>query len=82
MVGEKTYGKGYFQNTFQLSDGSAVNLSVGKYYTPNGNSLAGVGLTPEVEIIVDEETAAKILAGTLPPEEDPQIIAAINALKS
>ena len=82
VVGEKTYGKGYFQNTFQLSDGSAVNLSVGKYYTPNGNSLAGVGLTPEVEIIVDEETAAKILAGTLPPEEDPQIIAAINALKS
>lgn len=82
VVGEKTYGKGYFQNTFQLSDGSAVNLSVGKYYTPNGNSLAGVGLTPEVEIIVDKETAAKILAGTLPPEEDPQIIAAINALKS
>lgn len=82
VVGEKTYGKGYFQSTYRLSDGSAVNLSVGKYYTPNGNSLAGVGLTPEVEIIVDEETAAKISAGTLAPEEDPQIIAAINALKS
>lgn len=82
IVGEKTYGKGYFQNTFQLSDGSAVNLSVGKYYTPNGNSLAGVGLTPEVEITVDSETAAKISAGTLAPEDDPQIIAAVNALKS
>ena len=82
IVGEKTYGKGYFQNTFRLSDGSAVNLSVGKYYTPNGNSLAGVGLTPEVEIIVDSETAAKISAGTLAPEDDPQIIAAVNALKS
>ena len=82
MVGEKTYGKGYFQNTFRLSDGSAVNLSVGKYYTPNGNSLAGVGLSPEVEIIVDSETAAKISAGTLAPEDDPQIIAAVNALKS
>lgn len=82
IVGEQTYGKGYFQSTYRLSDGSAVNLSIGKYTTPKGNSLAGVGLTPEVEIIVDEETAAKISAGTLKPEEDPQIIAAINALKS
>lgn len=81
-VGEKTFGKGYFQTTFPLSDGSAVNLSVGKYTTPNGNSLAGVGLTPMVEIPVDEATATKIYAGTLAPEEDPQIIAAINALNS
>lgn len=82
VVGEKTYGKGYFQNTFRLSDGSAVNLSVGKYTTPKGNSLAGVGLTPEVEVIVEEAMASAIAAGTLEPEEDPQIIAAINALKS
>ena len=81
-VVEKTYGKGYFQTAFVLSDGSAVNLSIGKYTTPNGVSLAGVGLTPEVEIPVDEATAAKIAAGILSPEEDPQIIAAINALKS
>ena len=81
-VGEKTFGKGYFQNTIPLSDGSAINLSVGKYTTPNGVSLAGVGLTPQVQVPVDEQTAAKILAGTLAPEEDPQIIAAINALKS
>lgn len=82
VVGEKTYGKGYFQNTFLLGDGSAVNLSVGKYYTPNGNSLAGVGLTPEIEVVVDDATAAAIAAGTMQAEEDPQIIAAINALKS
>ena len=81
-VGQKTYGKGYFQTTIPLSDGSAVNLSVGKYTTGKGLSLAGVGLTPEVEVAVDDTTAAKILAGTLPPEEDPQILAAINALKS
>ena len=80
-VGEQTFGKGYFQTTFPLSDGSAVNLSIGKYYTPNGASLAGVGLTPDVPVAVDEETAAKIAAGTLATEEDPQIIAAISALK-
>lgn len=80
IVGEKTFGKGYFQNTIPLSDGSAVNLSVGKYTTPKGKTLAGVGLTPEVEVPVDEATAAKIAIGTLDPMEDPQILAAINAL--
>lgn len=79
-VGEKTYGKGYFQNTIPLSDGSAVNLSVGKYFTPKGKSLAGVGLTPDVEVVVDKETQQAILADNLPPEEDPQIQAAVNAL--
>lgn len=81
LVGEKTFGKGYFQNTFKLSDGSAVTLSIGKYFTPKGESLANVGLTPDVEIIADEETTAAIVAGTLLPEEDPQIQAAVNALK-
>ena len=81
-VGEQTYGKGRFQTAIELGDGSAVNLSIGKYYTPKGESLVGKGLTPDVEVPVDEETAAKIYAGTLEPEEDPQILAAINALKN
>lgn len=79
-VGEKTYGKGYLQNTFQLSDGSAVTLSVGKYFTPNGVSLAGVGLEPDVPVEVDDATAALIVAGTLDPMEDPQVLAALEAL--
>lgn len=82
IVGEQTSGKGYFQNTFQLGDGSAVALSTGKYTTPNGISLEGVGITPDVIVEVDEETAAKIYAEQLDPAEDPQILAAINALKS
>lgn len=81
VVGEPTCGKGYFQNTYKLSDGSAVALSVGRYYTPKGESLIGVGLTPDVAVEVDEETASAIYAGTLDPMEDPQILAAINALE-
>lgn len=81
-VGEPTTGKGYFQNTIELSDGSAVNLSVGKYYTPNGVSLAEVGgLVPNVLVEVDDETAAQIYGELLPLEEDPQLQAAINALE-
>lgn len=82
VVGQKTSGKGYFQNTFELSDGSAVNLSTGKYYTPDGKSLAGVGLTPEVDVAVDDLTNYYIAVDALEPEEDPQIMAAVNAIKS
>ena len=82
-VGSPTTGKGYFQTTTELSDGSAVNLSVGKYTTPNGVSLAEVGgLTPEVLVEVDDETFAAIYAGILEPENDPQIQAAVEALKA
>ena len=80
-VGEQTCGKGYFQMTYQLPDGSAVGLSVGKYYTPNGGSLAGGGITPDVMVPVDEEVFAAIYANALEPEKDPQIQAAVEALK-
>lgn len=81
IVGEPTVGKSYYQNTFQLSDGSAVGLSVGKYYTPNGVCLQDEGgLTPDVTVEVEEDVAANIYAGILEPEEDPQIQAAVKAL--
>ena len=81
-VGQATTGKGYFQNTFKLSDGSAAALSMGKYFTPNGISLAEVGgLVPNVPVEVDEETAALIYSDLLEPEKDPQIQAAIAAIQ-
>ena len=80
VVGEKTCGKGYYQVTMELNDGSAVGLSIGEYFTPKGKNLAGIGITPDVEIPVDEETAAAIYAGNLDPMEDPQIQAALEAL--
>ena len=81
VVGEPTTGKGYFQVTYELVDGSAVGVSIGKYFTPKGKSLAEEGgIVPDVEVAVDEETFAKIYAGTLDPMEDPQILAAISAM--
>lgn len=81
VVGEQTCGKGYFQQTYDLSDGSAVSLSVGKYYTPKGVSLADVGITPDVEVAVDDETFMDIYYGYLEPAEDPQIQAAAELLR-
>lgn len=81
VVGEKTTGKGYYQEAVRLSDGSAVNLSTGKYFTPNGVSLTEVGgITPDTVISVDEDTAAMIYGKLLPAEEDPQIRAAMEIL--
>lgn len=82
VVGEKTSGKGYFQVTYRLSDGSAVGLSIGKYTTPNEVSLAGVGITPDIVVEADNETAAQIYAGILAPEADPQVQAAVKALEN
>ena len=82
LVGEKTVGKGYFQYTLDLGDGSAVALSVGKYFTPKGRCLEEEGgLTPDVLVEVDDETASKIYSGLLDPMEDPQVLAALEALK-
>ena len=76
VVGEKTSGKGYFQSTYQLPDGSAVGLSIGKYYTPKGQSLADVGITPDVPVSLENGQTG------LNPMEDPQVLAAIDALRS
>ena len=82
-VGEHTVGKGNYQITIPLSDGSAVSLSVGRYYTP----IKGIwleesgGLAPTIEVEVDEETLAYIYAGLLDPMKDPQVLAALEALK-
>lgn len=82
LVGTQTVGKGYFQTTIQLGDGSAVGLSVGKYFTPKGVSLGDAGgITPDIPVDVDDDTFSKIYYQTLDPMEDPQILAALEALK-
>ncbi len=83
LVGENTVGKGYFQQTYELKDGSGVALSVGKYFTPKGVCLGDTGgLTPQVPVEVDSQTAALIYSKQLEVMEDPQVLAAIEALAS
>lgn len=80
IVGEPTVGKGVYQTTISLGDGSAVALSTGKYFTPKGNSLTDVGVIPDVRVDVDEETAEKIYYGALGYADDLQIQAAVQVL--
>ena len=80
FVGQPTTGKGRFQVTYRLADGSALNISIGTYTTPNGVDLTDVGLTPDVLVEVDEETEMQIYYGAVTPEEDPQIQKALEIL--
>ena len=82
VVGSQTIGKGYFQQTYRLCDGSAVGLSVGRYTTPKGVSLTDVGITPDVVVEVDEELFWQIYYGNVQWQDDPQIMAAVSVLKN
>ena len=79
LVGMHTTGKGRAQQTFELSDGSAVNLSVEEYFTPNGNSLADVGIAPDIEVTLTEEQQADFYF--LTPEDDPQLQKAVESVR-
>ena len=81
VVGTKTCGKGNFQTAFPLSDGSMLNLSIGKYFTPNGRSLTDIGVTPDEPVELSDEDAAKLLYGQLAHADDAQLQAAIRAIR-
>lgn len=54
LIGQKTYGKGTVQQIFLLSDGSSVHITAAEWLTPNKNRIDGVGITPTIEMIPDE----------------------------
>ena len=81
VVGTQTTGKGNFQSAFRLSDGSMLNISIGKYYTPNGVSLSETGVTPDVEADLTDEEYAALYAGKLAHDADGQLQAALGVLR-
>lgn len=54
LIGQITFGKGTVQQIFTLSDGSSVHITSAEWFTPNRTPIAGVGLTPDIEMIPDE----------------------------
>ena len=80
VVGTKTSGKGYSQQTFKLSDGSSVHISTTRYYTPKGNSLAETGVTPDLVVELPLEDLNLLLSGKLADADDEQLQSAIKAV--
>ncbi|SNS48745.1 carboxyl-terminal processing protease [Actinomadura mexicana] len=58
IVGSRTYGKGSVQEPLRLADGSVIELTVGRYRTPSGRNLDGVGIEPDVEVSADRPAKA------------------------
>lgn len=79
IVGTTTYGKGVVQELRQLSDGSAVKLTVSNYYTPNGNSINKVGIKPDVEVKLASELLNK---DENTHEEDNQLQKALDVIEN
>jgi carboxyl-terminal processing protease len=50
LIGKKTFGKGSVQTLIDLKDGSAVKLTVQKYFTPSGSVIDGIGVSPHIEV--------------------------------
>lgn len=66
LVGRRSYGKGSVQSIIPLSDGSGIKLTVSRYYTPDGRSIHEAGITPDIEVLRDDEGAIR----SLPREGD------------
>ena len=82
VVGQKTSGKGYSQQTFKLGDGSSLHISTTRYYTPKGNSLAETGVTPDQLVEMPLEDTYALASGKLEQADDEQLQAAIQTLNN
>ncbi len=69
LVGTRSFGKGSVQNVVELSDGSALKLTIARYYTPSGRSIQAEGIEPD--LVVEQLDPARVAAARL--EENRQI---------
>ena len=78
LVGTKTFGKGIVQRIIGLEDGTAVKMTISKYYTPNGTDIHEKGIEPDVTVELDQSLKSKT---TITEEEDNQLQKAISILQ-
>lgn len=91
VVGDKTFGDGSVQKLIELPDGSALILSIAKYYSPQGKAIQDAAVSPNIAVAditdegpvpdEDENTAPAELQKKTPPEHDEQLQKAIEVLK-
>ena len=77
LVGTTSYGKGIVQSILPMTDGTAVKITVSRYFTPNGVCIHGAGVTPDMEVELDDELKQLV---QIPHEKDNQLAVAIAAL--
>lgn len=77
VIGTQTYGKGIVQSLIELGDGTAIKLTTSQYFTPKGNAVHGVGITPDYIVELSEELKQAVV---ITKAEDNQLQAAIRFL--
>ena len=80
IVGMQTFGKGLVQRLFALPDGSGLNVTIQKYYTPKGTSIHGVGVAPDEAVKLPEKYKTTAVSA-IPEGEDTQLQKALEILK-
>ncbi len=71
IVGEKTFGKGTVQEPLEFPGGSGLHVTIAKWLTPNGHSIHGVGIGPDVDVAASSDDSST----------DPQLEKALEILK-
>ena len=77
LVGTKTFGKGIVQSIIPLSDGTAIKITIAKYFTPSGNEVHEKGIEPDYEVKLPDERESSV--GVL-RENDTQLKKAMELL--
>lgn len=79
LVGTQTFGKGLVQNLYSVPDGSAVKVTIQKYYTPRGVCIQGEGIAPDYVIELPEELKNALV---ITHDKDTQLQKAIEVIQS
>lgn len=79
-VGTKTYGKGTMQEIIDLSDGTALDLSVAYFYPPKSDNFEGKGVMPDIPVTLSEDKLQNFYSLTV--DDDDQLQAAISYIES
>jgi carboxyl-terminal processing protease len=94
VLGDKTFGSGSIQNVIEIGDGSALVLSVAKYYSPNGKTIQDNAITPNITVAdanddlggadddADTDSTTPDTKKDKQPKTDEQLRRAIEVLKN
>lgn len=90
LLGDKTFGVGSVQKVIEVPDGSALILSIAKYYTPGGKPIQDSAVTPNITVASeddnvlpdDDEDGTRPVEDKKQPKEDEQLKRAIEVLKN
>lgn len=77
LIGTTSFGKGIVQSVIPLDDGSAMKVTMAKYFTPKGNYIHGKGIEPDIELEYEYQGDA---SETYDPMQDNQVLKAIEVL--